>query len=265
MKKLITAGIVLSLFGTYSSAQAQQEQVPATAADQIKNATEVTRQWVDTQATIAKEGNQWKVDRELIQQRIDLFQSEMENLQSEIDELAKKASEGQGTRAEYSNRIDELNRAQSVVLGKLPKYETELRELAQFFPAPLQNSISKLLNALPANPQKASSGPGQRLAVIVGILNEVDKFNKDVTTTQEIHVIDGKQIQVEVMYLGLGEAFYADENGMIGGYGTPAKGSWNWVEDNTMASQISKAIKIAQGKIKPAVFVELPMQVTDVK
>jgi hypothetical protein len=265
MKKLITAGIVLSLFGTMSSAQAQQEQAPVSAADQIKSATDVTRQWVDVQSTIAKEGNQWRVDKDLMQQRLDLFRSEMENLQSEIDNLAKKAAEGQGTRAEYSNRIEELNRAQSVVLGKLPKFETQLRELAEFFPSPLRNSISKLMTSMPANSQKTNLGPGQRLAIVVGILNEVDKFNKDVTTTQEIHMIDGKQIQVEVMYLGLGQAFYADENGMFAGYGTPAKGEWTWVEKNEMASEISKTLTIAQEKINPAVFVELPMQVTDVK
>ncbi|HNX04956.1 MAG TPA: hypothetical protein PKI32_05605, partial [Opitutales bacterium] len=137
MKKLITAGIILSLLGSTASLQAQQSQAQQSPADQIKEATEITRQWVAQQATIAKEGNQWRVDKELMQQRIDLFRSEMEELQAEIDALTQKAAQGQGTRAEYNNRIEELNRAQSVVIGMLPKFETEIRELATYFPTPL--------------------------------------------------------------------------------------------------------------------------------
>lgn len=266
MKKLITAGAVLSLIGTPAFAQSQEAAAPLTPSEQIEQATAITKQWVEVQSTIAKEGNQWKVDKHLIQQRIDLFSAEMESLQQEIKELEDKAATGQGKRASYTNQINELQNAQNVVLGVLPRYEADLLELSKFFPTPLANSTETLMAPL-RNKGKSNLGVGQRLALIVGVLNEVDKFNKDITTTKEERSIDGKNREVYVMYLGLGQAFYADEQGTIAGTGTPdpAKGGWKWESHDDQAEQIARAIAVAQGKIKPAEFVNLPMQVTTVK
>ncbi|MFA5257001.1 MAG: DUF3450 family protein [Opitutales bacterium] len=264
MKKLISAGIALGLFGTATLLQAQQSSTPVDAGEQIKAATEVTSKWVETRSTISKDANQWRVDKELIQQKIDFYRIELENLQTEIDTLSKSASEGQDKRAQYANQIEELNRAQSVVIGMLPKYEAQVRELVRYFPSPLQETAGKLAKSIPTNPNTTRLGAGQRLAVIVGILNEVDRFNRDVTTTQEIREINGENRQVDVMYMGLGQAFYADSEGKIAGIGTPAKDGWKWEAHDDMATQILTAIKVAQGKIKPAVFVEIPLQTTTI-
>lgn len=261
MKKLITAGIALGLFGTVSLAQAQE----ATAAEQLQAATNITSEWVEARSSISKEINQWRVNKELIQQKIDFYKNELEGLQEEIDRYVEEAEKGKGKRAEYSNQIEELNRAQKVVLGILPKYESQVKELAKYFPSPLENSATKLAQSIPSNPENTRMSVGARLAVIVGILNEVDRFNRDVTTNQEVRTIGDKQIQVEVMYLGFAQAFYADSEGTIAGIGTPAKGGWKWEAKDEMAPQILRAIQVAQGKIKPAEFVELPLQMTNIK
>jgi hypothetical protein len=264
MKKLITAGLALGLFGTVAHAQNQQAAT-IDAVEQMKAATQVTSQWIGIRANIAKVGSQWHIDRQLMQQRIDLYRSEIDQLQRNIAEMTSKAAEGQGKRAELSNEIDTLERAQKVVVGILPRYEAQLRELAKYFPEPLLRTTSRMIDSIPTSAANVRLGAGQRLALIVSVLNEVDKFNRDVTTSQELRQISGESRQVSVMYMGLGQAFYADATGSFGGVGFPAKGGWVWEERNDMAAQIRDAIKVAQGEIKPAIFVELPLQVTQIK
>ncbi len=261
MKKLITAGIALGLIGSVSLVQAQATDT----ADLIKVATENTSKWVETRTTISKESNQWRVDKELIQQKIDFYKSEISMLSDEIKKLSDEAEKGKGDRAAFATKIEELQRATRVVTGILPKYENQVKELVSYFPLPLQETAGKLAKNIPSNPETTRLGAGQRLAIIVGILNEVDRFNREVTVTKEVREVEGQTREFDIMYLGLGQAFYADSQGQLAGYATPAKGQWVWTSSNENAPQILRAIKVGQGKIKPAEFVELPLKITNIK
>jgi hypothetical protein len=104
-------------------------------------------------------------------------------------------------------------------------------------------------------------GDGQRMAIVVAILNEIDKFNNTVTVEKEMRDVNGKPTEVKTMYLGLAQAFYAYKSGMFAGVGKPAEGEWKWEEKNDMAQQISQAIAVADASLKPPVFSNLPLSV----
>ena len=64
---------------------------------------------------------------------------------------------------------------------------------------------------------------------VVAMLNEADRFNSAITLTVELRKdAEGKERQVQTIYLGLGQAYFADEKGTIAGTGVPGANGWAW-------------------------------------
>jgi hypothetical protein len=103
------------------------------------------------------------------------------------------------------------------------------------------------------------------MAILVGIMNEVDKFNSDFSISSTHKTLpNGETKLVDVIYLGLAVAYYADSEGIVGGIGTPAAGDWNWEERNDLAPAIRDAVLYYNGDIKPALMVDLPINIKDI-
>lgn len=259
MKKTITGGLLAILLagGLPSAANAQNEG----KIDEIR--TTITN-WVELRRTIASRANDWRVEKELIQHRIGLFKEEIDSLQERIDEVKTGADEAQRKRTEFQRDEERLREAAKGVESNIPLYESKIRELSKYFPTPLAEKVSTLMSNMPAEGARTNLGPTQRMALIVGILNEVDKFNNTITPQNELREIEGRQIQVTTVYAGLAKAYYADESGMYAGVGTPGSDGWVWVERNDIAPAIAQAVGVAAGTTKPAVFVNIPIEVTSI-
>jgi hypothetical protein len=94
----------------------------------------------------------------------------------------------------------------------------------------------------------------------VGVLNEVNKFNRDVTVTSELRPLpDGRTVEVQALYVGLGQGYYVSPDGKSAGYGRPGEDGWEWVAEDALASEVARAIKILQNEDVPA-FVPLPVE-----
>ncbi len=259
MKKLIIGGIALGL--SVVPATAQQETESQNPLQQTRSAIS---SWVELKSDISKEATAWSTKKGLLEQRIELYETELENLTKEIAELQEKAETSAGDRSRLVQQQELLQRAQSAIEAELPKYETAILELARYFPAPLRDRVSTFTSSIPKDPSNTRLGVGQRMALIVGTMNEVDKFNNEATVVSEIRDIDGKRVQVRTLYLGLGQAFYANDQGTIGGVGYPAPDGWTWESKNEMAADIARAIGVSSNVIKPAEFVGLPLKITEV-
>jgi hypothetical protein len=62
------------------------------------------------------------------------------------------------------------------------------------------------------------------------------------------------------MYAGLGQAWYANTAGTVGGQGTPGPDGWVWSPLSASSKAIARAIAI-QASQEPATFVQLPVAV----
>ena len=70
---------------------------------------------------------------------------------------------------------------------------------------------------------------------------------------------------VDVLYLGVAVAYYADKEGKIGGMLVPAEKEWQMVEKNELAPAVHQAILYYTNEIKPAMMVDLPIEIKDLK
>ena len=71
---------------------------------------------------------------------------------------------------------------------------------------------------------------------------------------------EGNERQVQVIYLGLGQAYFVDQNNTIAGRGAPGSEGWMWSFNNGLASKIRKIIGIYENGL-PAEFVSIPVEI----
>lgn len=228
---------------------AQAEQTP------IKKTQQAVTDYVFARQQIAETKSEWRVYKEVAERRIDFFESEIASLKDRIEAAESTVSSAQETINAKQQEIAVLRTANKVVLDLAPEYEARVRNLSRSLPAPLTRKLSALLDQL-GKPKQAA----QRMAIVIGILNEIDKFNSEWT-------VDGDQIgntTVNILYMGLTMGFYADENGTVGGLVIPTASGWERRENNALASAISTLIKFRLGEVKPATFIPLPVEITEI-
>ena len=68
----------------------------------------------------------------------------------------------------------------------------------------------------------------------------------------------GQRHEVEVLYLGLNQAWYVDPSDRFSGQGIPGAEGWTWKQDNRLASSVRSAIEVQTRRAVPT-FVELPL------
>ena len=256
MNKKLLYGLAALMAGTGLYAQDN-----AAVQKEIAEAREVIAQYVKTRQEIARVENEWKAYQELTSRRIDLYNTEIEALRKQIEKAEADTTQAERTIAGIKDEITTLRQADAIVAEALPALEDQLRILAQYFPTPLKEKTDRLMPELGRKGAQAST----RLAVLMGILGEVDKFNTEFFYTRdEKQLPSGETKLVDVIYLGMAVAYYSDRDGKIAGVGTPASGGWKWTERNDIAPAIRDAVLYYNGDIKPAKLVDLPLEIQSI-
>lgn len=252
MNKTILYGMAALIAGTTLQAQDQ-----TAVQKEIAKARQVIEEYVDTRQEIAEAKNEWESYQELTQRRIALYEDEIEELTATIKKAEDETTQAERSIAGIKEDIAKLRSANNIVASALPAFEDKVRELYAYFPAPLKDKVQSLVQQLGKGSQASN-----RMALVIGILNEVDKFNSDYTIdTFEKELDNGQTKLVDVIYLGLAVAYYADAEGQVGGVGTPAPGDWKWTEQNDLAPAIRESVLYYEGEIKPAALVDLPVEI----
>lgn len=252
MNNKLLYGLVALFVGT--SLQAQDESA---VQKEIEKTREIIAQYVNTRQEIARVKNEWKAYQEIAQRRIDLYEREIRQLSETIETAEEQTTQAERTIAGIRDEIAELRAANGIVEDALPALEDKTRELYQFFPSPLKNKVQRLVQQLGKSRQASD-----RMAIVIGILNEVDKFNSEFNFDKDEKTLpNGETVLVDKIYAGLTVGYYADSDGRVGGVGIPAEGEWEWTERNELAPAIRDAVLYYNGEIKPAMLVDLPIEI----
>ena len=96
---------------------------------------------------------------------------------------------------------------------------------------------------------------------VVAMLNDADRFNSAITLAIEVRKdAEEKDRQVQVLYLGLGHAYYADQGGLFAGVGVPGIEGWTWTVNAGLGSKIRDVIDIYENEQK-AQFIPVPVNI----
>jgi hypothetical protein len=229
--------------------------------ESIDNARATMEKWVETRRVISKEKQDWALGREMLSERVELVEREIASLREKIDQAKESISDADKKRVGLVDENEKLKSAAGMLGGIAAKLEARTAALIARLPDPIRDRIKPLTQSLPQDPNETKLSLAQRFQNVVGILNEVNKFNREITVTSEVRTLaDGNAAEVAAIYVGLGQAYYAGASGAAAGVGRPSETGWTWEPANDAAGQIADAIAILKNE-KVASFVLLPAKV----
>ena len=231
------------------------------AENSLGTARSLVERWIEVRTVIAETRKDWTVEKEILDQTIAAFERESNILKRQLEEVGTGSGQIDQELSE-NQAIQESLRTTGAELKKLvARQEARIKELAPGFPAPVAENLTDFLNRLPEDPDQTKKSLSERLLTVAAILIELNKFNSTVTVASEMRTReDGTEIQAQVLYLGLGQAFFCDRTGEFCGYGIPSKTGWKWTSVPRMGPAIAKAIAVYENA-EPAAIVPLPVTV----
>ena len=252
------AGLTVALLVvTAGMAGAQESSAPA--KDPAETRALVGR-WIGTQQMIARERKEWQQGKEILLGRIDLNQREIGDLEEQLDEARKAAGDSDSRQAEAIGAVELLKAEGRDLERKVAELESGVRDLARRVPEPLRQKVDPLLRRMPEAGVPTRVSLAERFQNILGILNELNRMNGEITLATEIRALsDGRPSEVKTVYIGLGQAYFISARGEAG-IGRPGNDGWTWEPALDVAPQIAAAIEILENKSSPA-FVPLPVRI----
>jgi Protein of unknown function (DUF3450) len=237
----------------------------AGAARQEPGDIETTRaaleEWVEVKKAISSEERDLALSRETLLSRIDIVQREIETTRAKIAEVQAGVDEAELKRAEFEAQGAKIGATKAELLSAVSLLETRTRELLRKCPKPIIDKVKQLSQGLPEDPTASKQPVGERFLNVVGILNEINKFQHAINQSSEVIALpDGGEAEVTVMYLGIGQAWYVTGDGKKAGIGSPGAGGWSWRAANEAAPVIADALAAFKGE-KTAAFFALPVRV----
>jgi hypothetical protein len=217
--------------------------------------------WVETRRLIREEERTWALGREMVQERVGIVTQELESVRENIAAAEASIAEADVQRLALVEENEALTAASAELTRIVDELEQRMKALMVRLPEPLLERLRARSQMLPDDAATTKLSLSERFGTIVVLLNEVDKFNREVTLTSELRTLaDGTSAEVTALYLGLGQAYYATTAGTQAGVGLPSADGWKWVPNDAIASAVALAIAIQKGE-EVASFVRLPVRV----
>ncbi len=216
--------------------------------------------WIETQQIISKERNEWQQGREILVSRLDLVKREIASLEEKIQQAQAGIGEADKKRSAFVAEDEQLKVDGVQLFEALAGMERDVRRLVKELPEPISMKLKPLTQRIPEDPGSSKVSAAERFQNVLGILNEVNKANGEVTVSYEVRELaNGKPSEVRALYIGLGQAYFVSASGEAG-IGIPSSNGWTWKSSNAIAGDVLTALEILQGKHTPA-FVPLPVKI----
>jgi hypothetical protein len=238
---------------------------PAAAQDggDVDSARAALEQWVQARRVLGQERRDWELGRQVLDERIALVQREIDGLRASIGAAQGSIAEADRKRDELLASNARLKASAEGLLATVATLEARAVALLPRLPEPIRERVRPLSQRLPAPGAAVEPSLGERFQNVVGVLNEVDKFQREITLTSEVRTLaDGSSAEVTAVYVGVGRGFYASANGKAAGVGVSTPDGWAWAPADDAAPAIAQAIAILKNE-KPAAFVRLPVQIDE--
>ncbi len=227
----------------------------------IDNTRAALDKWVETRRIISQEKHDFELGKEMINERTEIVEREIDSLKSKMGDADKSITEADKNRTELVEENEKLKKASSSLNGTITELENHTKELLKRLPDIIRERVKPLSQRFPDNPKDTKLSLSERFQNVIGVLNEVNKFNREITANSEVRTLpDGKAAEVTALYLGIGRAYYVSNDRKIAGTGAASATEWVWTPDNKSASQIADAIAVLKNE-KVATFVQLPIDI----
>jgi len=255
---LLTSAICLLSSGALSARMSAGDVDKISAPPTLEETRLKMDKWLETQQIISKERKDWQQGKEILLGRLEVVKKEIATLEEKTTQAESSVAEANKKRSELLAENDQLKDAGAQLTGAVTVMEGKVRRMFKQLPEPIQTKLQPLYQRIPENPSKTRVAAAERFQNILGILNELNKTNNEITVSYEVHnLADGRPSEVKAIYVGLAQAYYVSARGEAG-IGRPTADGWKWEPSKAVARDVLTALEILEGKQSPA-FVPLPV------
>jgi len=254
-RALVAGALLVAAVGTLA--------VGARSDDETTERMQTTRgtleQWIETNRVLSREKTDWKLGKELLDGQVAVVRREIASLRDKITGATQSITEADSETGGVAEEHERLVAAAEVLDESIGVFELRTRELLARLPGPLQDRVKPLSQKLPEDPDNATQSLSDRYVAVVGILNEIDKFNLEVALFSEVITLSNDDLaEVSTMYMGIGQGYYVSADGKHAGVGFSTPDGWKWRAKDGAAPDIAKAIAIRRNE-QMAEYVRLPV------
>ena len=255
---LLTSAICLLSSGVLSTKMSAGDADKISAPPTLEETRLTMDKWLETQQIISRERKDWQQGKEILLGRLELVKKEIATLDEKNKQAESSVTEANKKRSELLAENDQLTAAGAQLTGAVAGMEGEIRQMFKQLPEPIQTKLQPLYQRIPEDPSKTRVAAAERFQNVLGILNELNKTNNEITVSYEVHnLADGRPSEVKAIYVGLAQAYYVSVRGEAG-IGRPTADGWKWEPSKSVARDVLMALEILAGKQSPA-FVPLPV------
>ncbi len=233
------------------------------APSKLQSTRDTLKIWIETEKKLNQEEGAWEKDRRSLEGIIEVINSEISILEEKIEKSLDEVSKADAKRAELLEEKDELKNASAVIQATIAKLEKKVHAIHPLLPEPLKIIITPLYSRMPKSESDAGSKQSlsARMQNVIGILSQVDKFNGSFYLDSGMHELeDGREVNIQTLYLGIAYAYFNVSTGDYAGYGVPEEDGWKWVQDQSMAQVIDEALNVYLNPQK-ASYINLPITI----
>jgi hypothetical protein len=236
-------------------------QQPAQSADTTRATLE---RWVEARKQSSKARSDWRVEKESLQERVDVVRRQIATLKDRIAETEKSIGAADQQKTQLQADGAKIKVTTDRLEAGVAALEEQVRALLPRLPDPIQQKVAPLSQQFRAPVEgvvQKKLSVGARFGNVLGVLNLVQKWNNEVSVTSEVRTLpDGTTAEVACIYFGLGQGFYVSAKGDAAGVGLGTPEGWKWTPRNDAAQAIQAAIDVYQSKAM-ASFVGLPFEI----
>ena len=227
----------------------------------LAEARSALEQWVQTRQLVAKTRSDWAAEKDVLEASARMFERELKDLDAKVAGLGEASGQVARERQELETEQDALGQATARARALATGYEQRIKALNERLPAPLRRRIAPLLERFPEDADSTRMSVAERLQNLVGVLNEIDKFNSGISVESEIRTnAAGREVQVETLYVGLAQAYFVGEGGAFAGVEQPGAAGWQTTTRNELGPTITRAIAMYRNQ-SPAALLVVPFEV----
>ncbi|MFP4139716.1 MAG: DUF3450 family protein [Phycisphaerae bacterium] len=236
--------------------------------EQLGTTREALRKWVDTRKTISRTKHDLDETVQMLKERIGVVRGEVQSLKRKTEESRSVIAEQEKKRDELKARLETLAGAADSLKPTIETLENRTVALLDRLPAHVRedrmiSTLSKTFRGDPNDPNGVKKGSlSQRFQNVVGVLNKLNELSREIKVLpQRVLLPDGREAEVQAVFLGFGQAYYLGGRGKTAGIGRLSDdGKWTWVPANESAEEIARVMAILEDE-KPAAFVQVPIEI----
>jgi hypothetical protein len=227
--------------------------------NQVEASRNFVKEWVNVEKTKSLEAEEGAIKIEILKNSNRVLKKQLEQLKEVLKTQKKLSTQTDEEREKWSERERTLSKRIAAVKEMILKLEPKVLQMQTRLPPQLREKLDADFKNLKLKQHEKELHLAERAQLLTRLLMAIQDFNQGIHLGYEILQNNkGESIEVKVLYIGLGCAYYCSKNSELAGFAKANAETWTWIPKPELAPTIQRAFQIYENEHEQAEFLALP-------